>query len=470
MKPNLVRVDGTRFVRSGKEVFFAGIGLGSWLNLEHFMVGLPGTDSMMRQAFAHVYGQEGANTFFERLADRFVTEADFAFLREIGVNLVRVPFNYRLLMDDQRPGVYRERGFQVFDRLFDLAERYGVYVLPDLHATPGGQNPDWHCDNPTGYTQFWDFALFREQMVELWAAFAARYRDREYLLGYDLLNEPFVVPGLLSAEGGDGLRGDYAAGYANELLNDFYADCTAAIRAVDPDHILFLEGDRFAAGFDCLHDLSDPQTALTFHYYPTVWFPGLYTDAYGPEERAEKFDEVMARLVSIRERFGRPALCGEAGYEITLNGFDRTLPLIRLTMELFKKYHVPFTLWSYKDAKFMGMVSPKDDSPWMALTRKIGERWSHHGALDDAAALVDELCEKRFPEATASERYVLTFRQRAILYPLEEKYVLEPLLRELEFERALALPDSFLLENCDVYRDFAALYRMFEAETGRSAR
>ena len=41
-------------------------------------------------------------------------------------------------------------------------------VVPDLHTVPGGQNPDWHSDNGTGYTLFWQYGVFRQQMVMLW--------------------------------------------------------------------------------------------------------------------------------------------------------------------------------------------------------------------------------------------------------------------------------------------------------------
>lgn len=74
--------------------------------------------------------------------------------------------------------------------------------MPDLHTTPGGQNPDWHSDNMTGIPQFWHFRIFQEQIVKLWKAIAARYKEEPFLLGYDLLNEPFLMPkkeGLLNA-------------------------------------------------------------------------------------------------------------------------------------------------------------------------------------------------------------------------------------------------------------------------------
>ena len=103
--------------------------------------------------------------------------------------------------------------------------------MPDLHAVPGGENPDWHSDNQTGIPQFWHFQVFQEQMIRLWKEFSRRYAEEEFILGYDLLNEPFLMP---AKEG---------------MLQNFYERVTEAIREVDKNHILFLEGDFFAMDF-----------------------------------------------------------------------------------------------------------------------------------------------------------------------------------------------------------------------------
>ena len=115
-------------------------------------------------------------------------------------------------------------------------------------------------------------------MVSLWGKIAKHCRDREYLLGYDILNEPYLID-------------------APDLLTDFYSDVTKAIRAVDQNHILFLEGDHFAMQFDCIHEITDENTALTFHYYPTVWEPELFSDTY-----SQKND----RLNSVKFSTGSP--------------------------------------------------------------------------------------------------------------------------------------------------------------------
>ena len=148
-----VRAAGTELVWQGRPLRLRGFGIGTWLNMEHFMLGIPTPDSMIRDAFAGVYGAEKAESFFDALTSNFVTPKDFGLLKSLGVNFLRVPFNYRLLLDDQT-GAFREAGFARLKGLFDLCEEFGIFVMPDLHAVPGGQNPDWHSDNRTGVPSF----------------------------------------------------------------------------------------------------------------------------------------------------------------------------------------------------------------------------------------------------------------------------------------------------------------------------
>ena len=135
---DFVKVKGKEFYYKGKPILFSGLGVGSWLNMEHFMLGLPGTDKQIRETFARVLGKEEAARFFDSFILNFLTEEDFLFLKESGVNLLRVPFSYRLFIDDENPGVYKEEGFGYMDRLLALCSKYEIFLMPDLHTVPGG--------------------------------------------------------------------------------------------------------------------------------------------------------------------------------------------------------------------------------------------------------------------------------------------------------------------------------------------
>jgi hypothetical protein len=119
-----------------------------------------------------------------------------------------------------------------------------------MHAVPGGQNPDWHSDNPTGYAAFWDYKDHQDRTVWLWEQIAARYRDNPWVAGYNPLNEPCDPE--------------------HVRLPAFYARIEKAIRAIDGNHILWLDGNTFAMewkGFDSVL----PNCVYAMHDYSVSW-------------------------------------------------------------------------------------------------------------------------------------------------------------------------------------------------------
>jgi aryl-phospho-beta-D-glucosidase BglC (GH1 family) len=128
--------------------------------------------------------------------------------------------------------------------------------IDGTHSAPGGQNPDWHCDNATGNSNLWRNPDHRSKVIRLWEQLASRCRDNTTVAGYDLVNEPCYF--------------DHAL---NAVLFDFYATCMAAIRRIDPSHIIFVEGNTYARDFSMFERNLDDQVAYSFHYYPFLQIP-----------------------------------------------------------------------------------------------------------------------------------------------------------------------------------------------------
>lgn len=126
----------------------------------------------------------------------FFADADASFIASLGLNLVRLPVNYRHFEDDMRPFELRDDGFRLLDRAIERCARHGLYTIIDLHALPGFQNQRWHSDNPTHQTLFWTHKHFQDRAVNLWTALARRYRDNPWVAGYNPINEPGDVGGL----------------------------------------------------------------------------------------------------------------------------------------------------------------------------------------------------------------------------------------------------------------------------------
>jgi hypothetical protein len=110
----------------------------------------------------------------------------------------------------------------------------------------GGRNSSHFVADPDRKL-LWHHKAHRERTIELWKTIAKRYRDRTIVAGYDLLNEP--------------------AGCKPKHLVGLYEQIIAAIREVDPHHMVMLEGLKFSMDFSMFDRVLDPNQAYAFHNY-----------------------------------------------------------------------------------------------------------------------------------------------------------------------------------------------------------
>src|SRR5690606_14514764 len=291
----VIQVQGDRLVRDGQPVVLRGVGLGGWMNMENFITGYPGTESQHRAAVRAALGEEGYRRFFDRFLDVFFGDADAAYLASLGLNCVRVPFHYHHFESDQAPFELRPEGFALLDRLVDRCARHGLYTVLDLHALPGYQNQGWHSDNPTNKAFFWQHRHFQDRVVHLWEALAAHYTGNEWVAGYNPVNEP--------------------ADPSGEVIVPFYRRLAAAIRAADPDHVLFLDGNTYSTDFSGFGDPM-PNTVYTAHDYAYAGlieggrYPGEFQGEYVDRAALEK--QFLAHTAHMRDT-GTPIWIGEFG-------------------------------------------------------------------------------------------------------------------------------------------------------------
>jgi hypothetical protein len=88
--------------------------------MENFITGFPGHESQHRAAMLRAMGPEKYAFFFEKWLEYFFTAADAKFFSSLGLNCIRIPFNYRHFEDDMQPMVLKEEGFKHLDRVVEL--------------------------------------------------------------------------------------------------------------------------------------------------------------------------------------------------------------------------------------------------------------------------------------------------------------------------------------------------------------
>jgi aryl-phospho-beta-D-glucosidase BglC (GH1 family) len=388
---DILTVDGTRLVRDGAPVLLRGFGLGGWMNMENFITGYAGSESQQRRALRRVLGEEGYRRYFDRFLSAFFTDADAAFLADLGLNSLRIPFNYRHFESDGAPFELDPEGFRLLDSVVDACARHGIYTILDLHALPGAQNQHWHSDNPTQWASFWTHRHFQDRVVHLWENLAEHYRGNPWVAGYNPINEPADVEG--------------------STIGPFYERIERAIRAVDPDHILFLDGNRYSTQFDQLGDPL-PNCVYTAHDYALPGFvdggpyPGESRGQYVDRDRVE--ETFLERTRYMRET-GTPIWVGEFGPVYTGDPArdEQRYRLLEDQLEIYGRHDASWALWTYKDIGLQGVVTVDPDSaylrriaPVLAKKERLGvDSWGStdagvRGILDP----VERLFREEFPD------------------------------------------------------------------------
>ncbi len=185
----------------------------------------------------------GANTFLHREADPAKVERELKLLADAGIGLIRQEIQW-VEIEPHAKGVYidnhGEDSWAKFDRIVNLAQRFGIEVLARLDRAPPWATPGFNPqDNPSiqmppaDVTDFADFA----------AAVAARYRGK--VKYFQIWNEP----NLFGEWGG---RPPDPAAYL-----DMLREVGAAVRGANPDAVIVLAGlaPTIETGPDNLSDL-----------------------------------------------------------------------------------------------------------------------------------------------------------------------------------------------------------------------
>ena len=115
----------------------------------------------------------------------FITEEDFIWLHDNGINAVRIPIGYWAL-DDAPPFI---SALAYLDFAMNMAKKYSLQVIIDLHGLEGSQNGRDHSGK-LGQADWFKQAAYREHTLDILEQIALRYRDYDIFWGLQLINEP----------------------------------------------------------------------------------------------------------------------------------------------------------------------------------------------------------------------------------------------------------------------------------------
>lgn len=294
----------------GKPIILKGINLGNWLEPEGYMFKFKEASSLrlIFEVIDELVGPDKAREFWATYRLNYITQKDIEFIKKVGFNSVRIPFNYRLFVQNEDPVRWDSTGFGLLDSVVNWCGGSRLFVVLDMHCAPGGQTGD-NIDDSYGYPFLFESEKSQQLAALLWQRIAERYRDNTTIIGYDLLNEP-IAPYF------DTLK-------LNPLLVPLYKRLTAAIREVDRNHIIIVGGAQWDTNFKIFGMPFDSNLVYTFHKY---W--------------SDTTESVIQEYLDFRDMHNVPLWLGESGEN---NG--RWIDSFRRMLE---RDSIGWCFWPYK--------------------------------------------------------------------------------------------------------------------------
>lgn len=257
---------------NGQPILLRGLGLGGWMVQEGYMLqtdAFAGPQHKIREKIQQLIGPTNTETFYQAYRDNGITKRDIDSLKAWGFNSIRLPMHYNLytLPIEQETGggnTWLDEGFDRTDALLQWCTENQMYLILDMHATPGGQGKDANIsDYDATKPSLWESEANRTKLVALWRKLADRYKNNPWIGGYDLINEPNWAFSGTNQNGCDE--------NLNAPLRDLYVQITNAIREVDTNHMIIIEGNCWGNNYNGILSATnqpwDTNMALSFHKY-----------------------------------------------------------------------------------------------------------------------------------------------------------------------------------------------------------
>ena len=321
----LHNVDGEIVEGNGEPILLRGFGLGGWLVPEGYMLHnqawISGFESPtdIENHVTDLIGAEAAEDFWELYRANYVAQADIDQIAEWGFNHLRVPFHYKQFYDST--GSETPIGYAIVDELISWCEPYNMYIILDMHCAPGGQNGGPISDSD-GTARLWLEESNKELTIQIWKEIATYYADHTLIGGYDLINEP-VLP----------------SGVTLEEFKQLYIDITEAIREVDNNHLLWIEGNWYGTDFAGLTPPWDDNMGYSFHKY---W-------------GATSLSTIQS-YINMRNNYGVPLWMGESGENSNHWYYE--------VFKLLEENNIGWNFWTHKKvdkitSPYSAYVSPQ---------------------------------------------------------------------------------------------------------------
>ena len=341
---------------SGNNFVLRGIGLGGWMLQEGYMLqtsAFANAQYQIKAKIVGVLGEENTDTFYQTWLKNYIQKVDVDSMKAYGFNSIRLPMHYNLytlpIEDEPVAGqnTWLDKGFALTDSLLAWCKANQIYLILDMHATPGGQGKDAAIsDYNTTKPSLWESPANQAKLVALWKKLAERYANEEWIGGYDLINE--INWDFENSGNQNGCNCN-----TNAPLLAIYKSIITNIRSVDTNHLIFIEGNCWGNNHAGLSSLKtyDDNLALSFHKY---WNSNTASTISG--------------LLGLRTSMNMPLWCGESG-ENSNHWYTEAI-------SMFEANNIGWAWWTWKK---MGSISGSNSIKTTAEYDALVKYWGGSG-------------------------------------------------------------------------------------------
>ncbi len=358
-------VDGT-----GKNILLRGLGIGGVMVQEGYMLktaDFAGPQYQIKQKIIDLIGEKNTAEFYAAYRTNGLTKRDVDSLAAWGFNSIRLPMHYNLytLPIENEPvsgeNTWLEEGFKMTDDLLNWCAVNKMYLILDLHATPGGQGKDANIsDYDITKPSLWESPANQDKMVAFWKKMAARYKDNPWIGGYDIINEPNWNFSGTNQNGCDETK--------NEPLRALQLRLTHAIREVDNHHLVIIEGNCWGNNYKGMFPLWDENMALSFHKY---W--------------SNNDTATLQDIMTLRKENNVPIWLGESG--------ENSNVWFQEVIKLVESNNIGWAFWPMKKIEnIAGVTSVKEPQGYDKLL-KYWKDGKDKPSVDEAKAILMQLAD-----------------------------------------------------------------------------
>ena len=314
---DFLKVNGTQIRKQkgkGDVVYLRGTNAGGWLVQENWMNPTNASDQKtMMTTLANRFGTSKRDELVSTYENNYWTTQDFDNCAEMGMSVIRLPFTYMNLCDDN--GNLKSNAFDRLDWFVQNCSQRGMYVILDMHGAFGSQNGMDHSGDINDGKQLYYNQSNKDKTLNLWKKIAEHFKGNPAVAAYDILNEPGIKA---------------AATYS--LHWDFYNEIYNTIRSKDSNHIIIMESCWDADNLPRPSQYGWTNVAYEYHYYP--WSAQNSSDA-----QKSYFSGKVSDIAN--HNYGVPTFVGEFTCFEQAEGW-------KAAMSTFNSQGWHWTIWSYK--------------------------------------------------------------------------------------------------------------------------